>query len=206
MSTVGHQSSGCKSLCLRTIPGTNASDDVAAVADESSRKTSKPSKRPRKLWQFTARYLRRKNTKRLKPNQIEGARKADGFSTWLRRPLNYMLTVHFKSSTTPEKDFELGKDRLSKFLRRNGWEFYCVYVWEATNGFHVHCMVHLPSIISGVIVAAIQSAFAGADVDVRRRWDRHGAQAYLLKGTDAVTHAIFFGRCRIKPKQQGEVP
>ncbi len=78
-----------------------------------------------------------------------------------------------------------------------------MYVWEAKGGYHVHCLINLPK-CDDAIRNLIQSAFKDMDIDIKRLWDRRGAQAYLLKGTDAITHAKIFGRCRLKAKNQAK--
>jgi hypothetical protein len=168
----------------------------------------KPRKRkpgPRVAWYEQTRYQRARCIERLKPNQVASLSTADAFARWIGRPLNCFVTVKFLETVDARPAFETAIDRLSKWHRRWGGEWFAIHVWEAIGGYHVHIACHRPK-QSNVIDAAIRHAFEGHDVDIRKRVAGQGMLAYLCKGTDVVTHARLRGTSSIRAKRQGIIP
>ena len=99
---------------------------------------------PKTAWQNRVHYNRAKCTHRLKPSQIENLTSADTFASLIGTRLNGFLTIKFSEGSHALQEFQTGTKRLSQWHRRWGGELRWIYVWEATGGFHVHALVHVP--------------------------------------------------------------
>ncbi len=160
---------------------------------------------PKTSWQNCIRYNRSKCLERLKPVEIVNISSADAFASRIGRRLNAFATIKFSETCDPLSEFRAGTKRLSAWFTRWGGELLWVYVWEAKGGLHVHAFLHVARGVWADIHAAIVSAFAGHDVDVRPRLPGPSAMAYFAKGTDWVTHWRLRGPSRIPFSAQGVI-
>jgi hypothetical protein len=160
---------------------------------------------PKTPWEKRVRYNRAKCETRLKPCQIQNLAAADAFASRIGKTLNGYLTIKFSESGHPLNEFRAGVKRLSQWHRRWGGELRWIYVWEASGGFHVHALVHVPRGAWKDFDKGTARAFAGHDVMLKRRTDGPSAMAYLCKGTDLRTHWKLRGHSRIYAKAQGRI-
>jgi hypothetical protein len=158
---------------------------------------------PKTAWQNRVAYNRAKCEVRLKPCQIQSLAAADAFASFYGKRLNYFLTIKFSEIEAPLQAFREGTKRLSQWHRHWGGALHWIYVWEATGGFHVHALVHVPRGLWQDFLRATGLAFVGHDVLIKQRSAGPSAMAYLCKGTDWVTHKKLRGPSSIGVKKQG---
>ena len=160
---------------------------------------------PKTAWQDRIGYNRAKCELRLKPFQIQNLGAANAFASGSGKPLNCFLTIKFSEIEAPLQAFRDGTKRLSQWHRYWGGALHWIYVWEATGGFHVHALIHVPRGLWQDFVQATTRAFAGHNVLHKHRSAGPSAMAYLCKGTDWQTHRILKNTSRIYVKSQGRI-
>jgi hypothetical protein len=177
----------------------------SAIFTQGGAMAKKPRKRkpgPRVPWYEQTQYQRARCIERLKPNQVASLSTADAFARWIGRPLNCFVTVKFIETIDAKSAFEAAIDRLSKWHRRWGGEWFAIHIWEAIDSHHIHILCHCPK-HAPAIYTAIHNAFAGHDVKICKRYDWQGLLRYVLKGADPITHSKVRGPRRMKTRRQG---
>ena len=160
---------------------------------------------PKTQWQRRVRYNRARCIERLKPSQIVNLTTADVFAGRLGTPLNGFLTIKLSERSHPLSEFHAAAKRLSQWYRQWGGELRWIYVWEAIGGHHLHALLHVPHSSWQLAGNAIASAFTGHDTLLKRRRAGPSMMAYLLKGTDMVTHWQLRGNSTVKARHQGKI-
>ncbi len=160
---------------------------------------------PKTAWQNRVGYNRAKCELRLKPCQIQNLAAADAFASGLGKRLNCFLTIKFSAIEAPLQAFRDGTKRLSQWHRHWGGALHWIYVWEATGGFHVHALVHVPRGLWQNFMQVTMRAFVGHNILFKHRTAGPSAMAYLCKGTDWQTHRVLKSTSLIHAKAQGRI-
>jgi hypothetical protein len=163
-------------------------------------------------WQRKAVYQRARNVNRLKPSQVDDIFEADGHANKVGLRLNTFVTINWCLTEFRDhnalKVFATTRDRLSKWLRRQGITPTWLFVHENPQGiFHTHILMHLPEHLTVDLLEQFERLCSpiseNAILIKPRKKGLRGEQLlnYLAKGTDYITALRKGGRA----KNQGQV-
>jgi hypothetical protein len=163
-------------------------------------------------WQRKAVYQRARNVDRLKPKQVDDIFDADGHANRVGLRLNTFVTINWCLTEFRDrnalKTFAIIRDKLSKWLRRQGITPTWIFVHENPhNILHTHVLMNLPEHLTVDLMEQLErlcSPISSNAILIKPR--KKGLQGerllnYLTKGTDYITALSKGGRAM----NQGEI-